>query len=262
MKHKAVLSIVHYQQPALLVRCLRQIQSLNLPSSWKTVVVENSPKQEGASIIQSEYPWVQILCNGKNNGFGGGHNLAYTRTASDYFFVLNPDILILDNSLQALIDCLDNHPDAAIVGPCLLNPDGSIQYSARRFYDWKTVLGRRLPLFDRHKIDDYHLMKDQDLSIIQSVDWILGAAMAIRRKAFLNDILFDPRYNLYFEDVDICYFARKRGWDVLYCPHSKMIHDHQRSSAKGINIKLFIHFLSWIKFWLKSKHYRNVLLSD
>lgn len=250
----ATLSIVHYRQPELLRRCLRQIHTLNLSSSWKIIVVENSPENEAASIVCSEYPYVRLIRNQKNNGFGGGHNLAFATSQSKYFFVLNPDIVVLENSLYILIKCLEEHPKAAVAGPCLLNPDGTMQYSARRFYNWKTVCMRRLPFCIQSSIEDKHLMKDSDLSKVQKVDWVLGAAMAIRRQAFPQEQLFDSRYRLYFEDVDLCYFIQKKKWDVMYCPDSKMIHDHQRDSAKGFNRKLFIHFSSWIKFWLKSKY--------
>ena len=99
-------------------------------------------------------------------------------------------------------------------------------------------------------------MKDCELNKPVSVDWILGAAMVVRRSAFPSKGLFDTRYKLYFEDVDLCYFAKKEGWRVLYCPQSKMIHDHQRTSAKTFFSSATInHFVSWIKFYLKRKRY-------
>ncbi|MCK5473277.1 MAG: glycosyltransferase family 2 protein, partial [Planctomycetes bacterium] len=184
----------------------------------------------------------------------GGNNTVYAQTDSSIFVVLNPDVIVLPGSLETLVQMFGKFPKAAIVGPCLLNPDGSPQFSARRFYSWRTVACRRLPIPRRKKVNDYHLMKDCDFNQLLSVDWILGAAMGIRRSAFSGQELFDTCYKLYFEDVDLCYFAKKRGWNVLYCPESKMIHDHQRTSAKtffsAANIN---HFLSWIRFYLKSK---------
>ena len=258
--NSATLSIVNYQQPKLLYRCLRQIQALNLPPSWETIVVENSVGDESLSVIRSEFGWVRLLSPGKNLGFAGGHNLAFASSNSKVFFVLNPDIVVLENSLSALVRQLETRPKAAIAGPCLLNPDGSMQYSARRFYSWKTVFGRRLPIFDKELTDDYHLMKNVDLTVVQKVDWLLGAAMAIRCEAFPGKDLFDRRYTLYFEDVDLCYFVQKRGWEVIYCPDSTMIHNHQRASGKGINKAVCVHFLSWMKFWLKTQRYKRSLL--
>ena len=249
-----VISIVSYCQRALLNRCLSNIRSLTLPSTWTIIVVDNNSSDGSADMIAQNYPFVRLIRLKNNLGYAGGHNVAYEKTDSSIFFVLNPDIIVLPGSLEILVQMFERFPEAAIVGPCLFNPDGSPQFSARRFYTWKTVAYRRLPIWGKKKVNDYHLMKDCDFSQLRSVDWVLGAAMGIRRQAFSGSGLFDTRYKLYFEDVDLCYFAKKRGWDVLYCPHSKMVHDHQRASAKTFfSSATANHFTSWIKFYLKSK---------
>jgi len=248
------ISIVSYRQKALLKRCLGQLVSLSLPSSWQTIVVDNCSGDGSAEMVVQDHPWVRLIRLDKNMGFSGGHNVAYAHSDSTIFIVLNADVKVLPGSMETLVDTFSKFPKAAVVGPRLLNPDGSLQFSARRFYDWKTVLARRLPWPGRARINECHLMKDLDQGQVQSVDWVLGAALAIRRSAIDGRTLFDTRYKLYFEDVDLCYFARKRGWDILYCPHSRMIHDHQRNSARSfINRALINHFISWLKFYMKSK---------
>lgn len=248
------ISIVSYCQKGLLDRCLSQINSLSLPIAWQTVVVDNNSSDGSAEMVAQSYPWTKLICLHENLGFAGGHNIAYGQTNSPVFVILNPDVNVLPGSLEMLVETFEKFPQAAVVGPQLLNPDGSHQFSARRFYDWPTVLARRLPFPGRKKLCDLHLMKDVDQNTIRCVDWLLGAAMAVRRSAFEGKELFDTRYKLYFEDVDLCYFVHKKGWDVLYCPQSKMIHDHQRTSAKAIfNAALMNHFMSWIKFYLKTK---------
>ena len=254
--HDVVISIVNYHQPELLERCLGQLETLTLPDSWATIVVDNESGDDAAAWIRDRYSWVRLIVAKENLGFGGGHNLAYAQSDSRLFFVLNPDVIVLPDSLETLVSTFAKYPKAAVIGPQLLNPDRTPQYSARRFYDWRTVLARRLPLPGHRRIHSNHLMKDCDLSKTQPVDWLLGAAMGIRRAAFGAERLFDPRYKLYFEDVDLCYFAQKVGWQVLFCPEAVMIHDHQRASAK----KLFgsvgrQHFASWLKFYWKAKTY-------
>ncbi len=248
------ISIVSYCQKDLLDRCLVSLYKLSLPSSWQIVVVDNNSSDGSAEMVAQIYPMVNLIRLKKNLGYAGGHNIAYSQTESPVFIVLNPDVIVLPSSLETLVQTFEKFPKAAIVGPCLLNPDGSLQFSARRFYDWRTVACRRLPIPGRKKVNDYHLMKDCDFNQVLNVDWVLGAAVGIRRSAFNERILFDTRYKLYFEDVDLCYFAKKRGWDVLYCPQSKMIHDHQRNSAKVFfNSAMINHFISWVKFYLKSR---------
>ncbi len=248
------LSIVSYCQKDLLDRCLARIDSLNLPAAWRTILVDNNSSDGSADMVAMNYPWVELVRLGNNVGFAGGHNIAYAQVDSPVFIALNPDVIVLPGSLETLVGMFERFPKAAVVGPCLLNPDGSRQFSARRFYTWRTVACRRLPIPGRKKANGYHLMKDRRLDEPVRVDWILGAAMAVRKSAFNGKELFDTRYNLYFEDVDLCYFAQKRGWDVLYCPQSEMIHDHQRVSAHGVfNMAKWIHFMSWYKFYLKTK---------
>jgi len=250
------ISIVNYCQKELLARCLAQLNSLALPTTWQTIVVDNNSSDKVDDTLLQHYPRAKLIKLTKNLGFGGGHNTAYAQTDSPIFIVLNPDVTVLPGSLETLVEALENFPKAAIVAPGLLNPDGSLQFSARRFYNWYTVACRRLPIPGRKKVNDFHLMKDLQFDKIVGVDWVLGAAMAIRRSAFAEQELFDTRYKLYFEDVDLCYFAKKKGWDVLYCPQSKMIHDHQRNSAKTFLSKAKVnHFLSWLKFYIKTRRY-------
>ncbi len=250
------LSIVSYCQKDLLDRCLARINSLNLPAGWRTILVDNKSSDGSADMVAMNYPWVELVRLKKNVGFAGGHNIAYAQTDSPVFIALNPDVIVMPGSLETLVRMFDRFPKAAVAGPCLLNPDGSPQFSARRFYTWQTIACRRLPIPGRKKANDYHLMKDCQLDKLLNVDWVLGAAMAVRRAAFNGKELFDTRYKLYFEDVDLCYFVQKRGWDILYCPQSKMIHDHQRTSARIFFSSAIInHFISWIRFYLKSREH-------
>lgn len=259
MMADVTISIVSYCQKTLLDRCLAQINTLALPTTWQTIVVDNNSSDGSADMVAKNHPWVKLIRLKKNFGFARGHNAAYVQTDSPIFIVLNPDVIVLPGSLETLVQMFARFPKAAIVAPCLLNPDASLQFSARRFYNWRTIIYRRIPIPGRKKVNDYHLMKDCDPDQLRTVDWVLGAAMGIRRSAFNGKRPFDTRYKLYFEDVDLCYFAQKRGWDVLYCPQSKMIHDHQRASAKTFfNSATINHLTSWMKFHLKSKKYPKV----
>lgn len=255
--NKAVLSIVSFNQVELLRRCLGTLLSDSLPNRWDLIVVDNNSFDGSAEMVDREYPCVKLIRNDINLGFGGGHNLSWEKTESEIFFVLNPDILVRVKDLDSLMKAFEYYPRASVIGPKLLNPDGSVQYSARRFYNWRTILGRRVSIPGAKEIEDIHLMKDCDLSQTQPVDWVMGAVMAIRREAFQRRDLFDPRYKLYFEDVDLCYFTQTEGWQVLYYPECRIIHDHQRTSARGkFNKALLLHLQSWWKFYWKTVWYR------
>lgn len=254
--NNVTISIVSYCQKDLLDRCLGHLKWMALPAGWRVIVIDNNSSDGSAEMVTRSYPWVKLVRLKENLGFAGGHNVAFRQTDSPIFFVLNPDVIVLPGSIETVVKTFEKFPKAAVIGPCLLNPDGSLQFSARCFYTWRAVVCRRLAVPGHKKVNDYHLMKDCDHDKLRKVNWVLGAVMGIRRAAFKGTELFDSRYKLYFEDVDLCYFVQKRGWDVLYCPESKMIHDHQRESAKALLSTANVsHFQSWIKFYLKSKRH-------
>jgi N-acetylglucosaminyl-diphospho-decaprenol L-rhamnosyltransferase len=257
-KIEVSISIVNYYQKELLERCLSTIESLKLPITWQIIIVDNNSLDGSSDMVAEKFPWVRLISLKKNISYAGGHNTSFAQTDSPIFIILNPDVIVQPGSLEMLIQVLEKNTNAAIVGPCLLNPDGSCQFSARRFYTWQTVICRRLPIPGRTKINNDHLMKNCNLNKMQTVDWVLGAAMCIRRSAIKTETLFDTRYKLYFEDVDLCYFIQKEGWDVVYCPQSKMIHNHQRDSAKRVfSSPALKHFVSWIKFYRKISKYHK-----
>ena len=94
-------------------------------------------------------------------------------------------------------------------------------------------------------------MSDWDHGDVREVDWVLGAAMMMRREA-IGDTVMDERYFIYFEDVDLCVRLQQKGWKVIYHPGAEMVHHHRRASADGfLNRRKYEHFKSWIKFSLK-----------
>jgi GT2 family glycosyltransferase len=152
------------------------------------------------------------------------------------------------------------HPEIGVLGPKLLNPDGSLQYSCARFPNFflpvirRTAVGRYLPaLIDRY------LMRREGHNAIRAVDWLLGACLLVRRdELFISDKLFDERFFMYFEDVDLCRRARQLGKEVVYYPQALVTHDHMRDSARlpwyqaVFTDKLAkAHLSSWWKYFKK-----------
>ena len=228
-----------------------------MPASAEFFVVDNGSgrDQELARICESGPKPVTFIANGSNDGLASAANRAFRKSRGEYILNLNPDVMATPRSVTILFDFLKNNPDVGAVFPKLLNKDGSLQLSCRRFYDLPTVILRRTPL---HRIVgkrrlDRHLMTDFDHRTVRNVDWALGAAFLIRRKAlYPQNRLFDHRYFLYFEDVDLCMDLRRRGWRVTYHPDAVMFHDHIRHSAsKPFSRANWAHFTSYLKFSLK-----------
>jgi len=249
--------IVNYKAGALLMKCLDSIEASGMPSPSEIVVVDNASDDGTAAEIPRRYPEVRLIQNERNYGFGAAVNIGVRRTSGTYVLVLNPDIEVRGGAIARLVQSMDSAPDVGLCAPKLLNPDGTLQYSCRTYYSVWTVLLRRTVLGRVWPNDPAlraHLMMDWDHRSRRDVDWILGAALMLRRSALPAGDVMDERFFLYFEDVDLCLRLHKAGWRVVYEPMSVMIHHHQRASAQGmVNRAKLEHVRSWIKFSLKHR---------
>ncbi|MBI4773616.1 MAG: glycosyltransferase family 2 protein [Deltaproteobacteria bacterium] len=249
--------IVHYRTPDRLVRCLDALSRAFIPATAECIVVDNGSgrDEELARICENGPKPITLVSSGNNEGLASAANRAFRISRGKYILNLNPDVTVSPHSVGILYRFLEDHPDVGAVFPKLLNQDGSLQLSCRRFYDLPTVILRRTPL---HRLMgkvhvDRHLMTDFDHRSVRNVDWALGAAFLVRREAlYPGNRLFDRRYFLYFEDVDLCMGLRRRGWRVVYHPEAVMIHDHiRRSASKPFSRANWEHFISYLKFSLK-----------
>ncbi len=236
MKDVSIL-IVHYNTPGLLRQTLKGIRRSAPRIGYEVIVVDNNPNLRIEEMVAKEFPETIIITSPENLGYGKGMNLAIKKASGRYIFVGNPDICLFPGVFEELVAFMDEHADVGMVGPQLLNPDGSIQYSCYRFMHPSVILYRRVPLLGKMKkakqtVDKY-LMKDFDHQETRDVDYLLGAAILVRRKALDEVGLFDPRYFMYFEDQDLCRRFWKAGWRVVYHPKVKLVHYHRRETAEG-----------------------------
>lgn len=245
--------MVDYQSDPLLVDALDALSSIKSPS-FNIVIVENDPKAPRIDIPDNLK--VEFLRSEKNLGFGRAVNLARRHLETPYFFLLNPDVVLSPETLPILFTYMEKHDDVGLAVPKLLKSDGTLQYSSRTFYRLSDILFRRTffgKLFPNHPSLKRHLMTDWDHDSIREIDWALGACMLIREKA-VGEEIFDPRFFLYFEDVDLCLRLKKAGWKVIYHPEAVAIHEHRQKSRKSFFSRAnYEHFVSWIKFVVKHK---------
>jgi hypothetical protein len=242
--------IVSYRTPEHLRRCLTGIAAHRSRASREVVVVDNHSGDGSAGIARS-FAGAAVIETGDNLGFAGGVNRGLAAARGRYALILNPDIDVHPGSLDALVDFMDAHPQTGLAGPKLLNRDGTLQHSCRRFYTFRAILLRRTflgKLFPNAQTLRRHLMLDYDHAEARPVDWVAGAAMIVRREALEDVGPLDDRYFLYFEDVDWCTRMQARGWLVQYVPDSVMTHHWQRASAvTGFSART--HLRSGLKFY-------------
>jgi len=225
--------ILNWNTAPDLRRCLGSVFSARYSSIIQVIVVDNASDDGSAEIVRREFPQATLIQNSRNVGFAAGHNRGIRASSGRYLLLLNADTIVHEGALTALVRAADAHPRAAVVGPRLLNADGSLQYSCRRFPRLAYGLFRKAPLgrlLPENRFDREYLMRDFDHTREQTVDWVSGAAFLLRREAVEQVGLLDEGYYMYCEDVDWCYRARRKDWQVLYAPRAVVTHLHGRST--------------------------------
>lgn len=225
---------VCYKTPGLIRMLLKGAERANFKFSYEYFLVNNAPEDGTSQMVREKFPWVQVIDSSRNVGFGAGNNLAIRRARGQYVMLLNPDLTIFPDEIEKLVKFMDEHPDVALAGPGLFNPDGTRQDSCYRQPNIMIPLYRRT-VFGRlpqgRRAIHHYLMRDcQPMDKAQEVDVLMASAIIMRRSALEEIGLFDESYFMYFEEMDICRRAWEKKWRVVYVPDSKLVHYHQRES--------------------------------
>jgi hypothetical protein len=236
--------------------CLESIYSQQRRHEIEVIVADNASSDCSRTVVPARFPQATLVVHSTNLGFCAGNNRAIPATSGRYVLFLNSDTVVTEGALDRLIDFADANPDVGIVGPKLLNLDGSLQYSCRQFpnlgagFFRNTPLGRLLP---KNRFTTDYLMSDWDHASVRDVDWVSGAALMIRREALDTLKGFDEDYYMYCEDVDLCYRAHQEGWRVVYYPDAVIYHIIGRASNKVPTRMTYMFHRSMYRFY--RKHY-------
>ncbi len=223
------------------------------------VVVDNASSDASAEMVKTEFPDVRLIEAGANLGFSGGNNLSYADLDAPYSLLLNSDATLRPGSLSTLLRFADANPQAGIIGPKVLNPDGSLQYSCRRWPTFAAGVFRNVylgKLFPGNRPASDYLMQDFDHAHTRDVDWVSGCALLIRRDC-LEKIgpLDDKTFFMYCEDMDWCLRAHQADFRVVYYPDSQVTHAIGRSSDKAADRMIWEHSRSMWKFFRKHRQF-------
>ncbi len=223
------VAIVNYNTREHLRACLSTVLS-EVPS--EIIVVDNASSDDSAEMVATDYPQVLLQANKTNLGYGAAANQAVARCKAKYVLLLNADTLLRPGTLLALKRYLDQHPRAAIVGPRLEDPDGTVQASCypfptplNTFLENSTVaifLGRKIRRYVPALRNLY--LRTWPHAHQRIVPWVKGAVLAVRRQAFEAVGGVDESFFMYFEDADLCYRLRLCGWEVHFTPAATVVH--------------------------------------
>ncbi|MFA6422675.1 MAG: glycosyltransferase family 2 protein [Candidatus Buchananbacteria bacterium] len=245
--------INNFNTRGLLKQCIRGILQFPPSVEYEIIVVDNNSYDGSAQMVGDEFPAIKLIASKENLGHHKGNNLGMKNSTGKYVLIVNTDIAVLDNAFDKMYQYMESHPDCALLGPRLKNPDGSTQMSCMHFPTKMTPIYRRTFLgglpWAKKELGKY-LMVDFDHSQISEVDWILGACQMVRRAAIEKAGYLDEYLFLYFGDVAWCKKFWQVGYKVCYFPEAEIIHYHKRESANsGLFSRIFwIHIIDWVKF--------------
>lgn len=239
------------------MRCLDSIRENPPHSSFEIFVVDNNSMDNPREIVKMHYPEVRLIENSSNFGFSHANNQAIVRSRGRYILILNPDTIVTKGALDALIDFMDKNPDAGVGGAKLLNLDGSLQYSCRKFPTiFYVFFGRQsifIKFFPYNRFSKKYLMMDEDHSKNLEVDWVFGASMILRKEALDEVGIFDEDYFIFVEDTDLCYRMREKGWKVYFVANAVIFHHLGVTRNRFWKTTIFNHNLGMFLFF--KKHY-------
>lgn len=221
--------IVSWNVCDLLRQCLR-----SLPGEAEVIVVDSASSDGTPEMVAAEFPGVHLIAHHENLGYSKGNNIGLEAATGEYLFILNPDTVVEPGALERLQQYLEEHPQVAMVGPQLVYGDGQPQSSRRRFPSpWTAIFESTwLQAYAPPGMLDHLYGRDLPPDQAVEVDWIVGAAVLLRREAYHQVGGFDEGFFMYSEEIDLCKRLKAAGWGVAHEPAARVIHHEGRSSAQ------------------------------
>lgn len=227
--------VVNWNTCEITRACLRSIQARVSGIAYEVIVVDNASSDQSVAMIRSEFPDVRLIVNDENLGFGRANNQAMRKARGRYFFLLNSDTLVIDDSVQRLVDFMEREPRIGIAGCKLLFEDLSLQGSCSRFPSLKLALLEDLMLYkfmSRGRQGEVLLNGYWAHDHTRDVDAVWGAAMMVRREVVDQTGGFDERIFMYGEDLEWCMRVNDQGWRITFVHDCRVVHLNHKSAEK------------------------------
>lgn len=244
------VSLVTADNKKLILDCLESVYGTSTGLQIEVYVVINDSSDDSEEAIREAFPEVKLIVNRDKLGFTHNHNAVMRRSKGKYVLVLNDDTVMLDGAIKKMVDYMEISPDVGILGCKILNPDGSLQWSAGKSFSHKFeyfragVLNGCLPF-----------LRKRLLKSTCEVSWLAGACLMARFEALQDVGLFDENIIIYFEDGDLSYRMIKAGWKVVFNPQAEIIHYHGQTRRQHLGRDTFIIYKSRLYFF--AKHYKS-----
>lgn len=253
--------VANYRNPQMLKVCLDSILRYAKGIDYELIVTDSATEEDTEMLMRETFSELAFFPFKENVGFQAMVRKGVENSKGEYLLILNGDIIITENSIQEMLRFIESDGLIGMVGPKLLNFNGTQQPSCFRFYKPQTIVYRRTPLgklpFAKKHLA-WFLMEDYDHKEPKEVDWLMGSSLLISRKALEKVGPMDQQFFMYMEDVDWCRRFWENGFKVFYFPKVEMHHFHGKGSAKGGVVRsLLFNKMTWIHISSGMKYFRK-----
>jgi N-acetylglucosaminyl-diphospho-decaprenol L-rhamnosyltransferase len=221
-----VVAVVSWNARELLAKCLRSLQRDADEGLVEVWVVDNASTDGSPELVRRDFPWVNLIQSERDLWFCAAVNVVARRTKSEWLVQSNEDVEVSPGAIRRLIEAGEQHPDAALVAPRLLNPDGSTQQSIGKF---PSLMQTAVANFGLHRasarIAKRFMLEPQEEDIqTGTVDYAIGAFLLVRRAAFESVGGCDERHSLFQDDLDLAWRLSRAGWKTWYVADAEVRH--------------------------------------
>jgi len=264
---KVSVLIVSYNVKQYIIHCIDSIKRSNYNGQIEIIVVDNNSFDGSLNKIKQQFKDVKCIQNDDNVGFGNAVNQTAKVASGKYYLILNPDTIIEESTISTFVNYLEDNNTVGMVGPKIVNSDGTLQKGCKRSFP---TIGVALPkllgldkVFKNMKWASRYNLNYLDMDEIHKVDAISGSCMFLRTDLFNKIGGFDEQFFMYGEDLDLCYQVFKKGFEVHYLPKTQIMH-YQGESVKSAPYDSLNAFYTSMIFF-SDKHFskgRNILFKS
>lgn len=246
--------IVSWNAKDYLLDCLASIQETVTGSSYEIIVVDNDSSDGSAEAVEQDYPDVRLIQTGANLGFAKGNNIGIRESVGRSLCLINSDVVMLPGCMEHLLEYMSRNPEVGMVAPRILNGDGTLQPSCRRFpslYGSLCAAFSMGNIFPGNRMFCDTMMTWWNHDEERLVDALTGCFWLVRREAFEEVGFLDEEFFMYAEDIDWCRRFNEKGWNVAFYPEAETIH-HGGASSKNAPIHFYLAMQqARLKYWKK-----------
>ncbi len=246
--------IVSWNTKEVLSKCLRSLTLDTSPYNAEIILVDNASSDGTPNMVMERFPHIKLICNNQNLGFAKANNIGIRLSTGKYICLINSDVIVLRDCLSSMLAYMDKNPEIGMLGPKILNPDGTLQPSCMGFPTLWNIFCRALALdtlFPRSELFGKRLNKFWGHDEVKSVEILNGCFWMVRRESLEQVGFLDEDFFFYGEDIDWCKRFNDAEWDVVFIPFAEAIH-YGGASSLNSPIRFYIEMQQAdLQYWKK-----------